>query len=63
LPAEAAFIQAKILRPPGSAETSEVLEPDRVYINGDSHVPHAQSIEAVFMNAMRDPVTAHWGGN
>ena len=63
LPAEAAFIQAEILRPPGSAETSEVLEPDWLYVNGDSHVPHAQPIEAVFMNAMRDPVTSHWRGN
>jgi len=54
LEAEAAFAQAEIL-----AET----EPDRVYINGDSHVPNAQPIEAVFMNAMRGAATVRRGGN
>lgn len=54
LEAEAAFIRAQIL-----AET----EPDRVYINGDSHVPNAQPIEAVFMNAMRGAATVRRGGN
>jgi len=54
LEAEAAFAQAEIL-----AET----EPDRVYINSDSHVPNAEPIEAVFMNAMRGAATVRMGGN
>ena len=54
LEAEAAFAQAEIL-----AET----EPDRVYINGDSHVPNAQPIATVFMNAMRGAATVRRGGN
>ena len=54
LEAEAAFIRAQIL-----VET----EPDRVYINGDSHVPNAQPIEAMFMNAMRGAATVRRGGN
>ncbi len=41
---EAAFIQNEIL-----AQT----QVDRVYINGDSHVPNARAIESVFVNAMR----------
>ena len=53
LETEAAFAQAEVL-----AET----EPDRVYINGDSHVPNAQPIEAVFMNAMRGATTVRRGG-
>jgi len=61
LEAEAAFIRQ--LRLPKSAETSEVWEPDRVYVNGDSHVPNAQPIEAVFMNAMRGAATVRRGGN
>ena len=63
LEAESAFIQTEILRPPRSLETSEVWEPDRVYVNGDSHVPNAQPIEAVFMNAMRGAATVRRGGN
>ena len=62
LQAEAAFVQAEIL-----AQTSLLLaggiEGGRVYVNGDSHVPEAQPIEAVFMNAMRGPVAARRGGN
>ncbi len=54
LAAEAAFVQAVIL-----AET----QPERVYVNGDSHVPNAQPIEAVFMNAMRGAATVRRGGN
>ena len=61
LEAEAAFIRQ--LRLPKSAETSEVWEPDRVYVNGDSHVPNAQPIETVFMNAMRGAATVRRGGN
>ncbi len=63
LEAEAAFVQTEILRPPRSLETSEVWEPDRVYVNGDSHVPNAQPIETVFMNAMRGAATVRRGGN
>jgi len=54
LEAEAAFVQAEILPETG---------PDRVYINGDSHVPNAQITEAVFMNAMRGAATVRRGGN
>jgi len=54
LEAEAAFIRAKIL---------VEIEPDRVYINGDSHVPNAQPIEAVFMDATRGAATVRRGGN
>ena len=61
LEAEAAFIRQ--LRLPKSLQTSEVWEPDRVYVNGDSHVPNAQPIEAVFMNAMRGAATVRRGGN
>jgi len=63
LETEAAFVQTGILRPPRSSETSEVWEPDRVYVNGDSHVPNAQPTEAVFMNAMRGAATVRRGGN
>jgi adenine-specific DNA-methyltransferase len=41
---EAAFVQEKIL-------TDHAV--DRVYINGDSHVPNASPIETAFVNAMR----------
>lgn len=61
LEAEAAFIRQ--LRLPKSLQTSEVWEPDRVYVNGDSHVPNAQPIEAVFMNAMRGAATVRRGGS
>jgi adenine-specific DNA-methyltransferase len=63
LEAEAAFVQTEILRPPRSSETSEVWKPDRVYVNGDSHVPNAQPIEAVFMNAMRGAAAVRRGGS
>jgi len=53
LEAEAAFIQKEIL-----TQTSPLLA-----VNGDSHVPNAQPIEAVFMNAMRGAATVRRGGN
>ena len=34
-------------------EILSAARPDRVYFNGDSHVPDARSIEAVFLDAMR----------
>lgn len=57
--AEAAFVRAEILAG---------REFDRVYVNGgDSHIPGALPIEAVFMDAMRRapraPVAALAGGN
>ena len=57
--AEAAFVRAEILAG---------REFDRVYVNGgDSHIPGALPIEAVFMDAMRRapraPVAALAEGN
>jgi hypothetical protein len=62
LGAEAAFVQEKILRLPKSSETLEVWKPDWVNVNGDSLIPTALPIEAVFIEAMRQPI-ALAGGN
>ena len=52
LPAEAEFVQREILG---------AQPPERLYINGDSHLAGAQPIQQVFIQAMRDPKSL--GGN
>lgn len=52
LQAEAEFVQREILG---------AQPPDRLYINGDSHLAEAQPIQQVFIQAMRDPKSL--GGN
>ncbi len=47
----AACIENEILRRSAAQNDSHAF--DRVYINGDSHVPNTAPIETVFVNAMR----------
>ncbi len=53
LPAEAAFIRETVLAPDTFGNRGLAgAAPGRVYINGDSHIPGARAVEAVFAGAM-----------